>query len=121
MNPRTPRVVPMAAALCSAAAAFAQPCQWTPLSATGPEARSGAKAVFDAQRGVVVLFGGTAAGSFRPETTWEWNGSSWALAAAMLPGGRMYHGMTYDPVRHVTLLFGGFIVGSNYSSDTWTY
>src|SRR6185436_5302755 len=39
--------------------------------------------------------------------TWEWNGTSWQIAAMGGPGLRYGHRMAYDTVLHVTIMEGG--------------
>lgn len=46
-----------------------------------PVVQTGAKLVYDEQRGVCVLFGGSPNGT----GTWEWNGSAWNQASAQAP------------------------------------
>jgi hypothetical protein len=43
----------------------------------GPVARSGAAIAYDENRGVVVMFGGTANGTTPLEDTWTWDGARW--------------------------------------------
>jgi Galactose oxidase, central domain len=113
------------AAIGAPAEVLAQDCSWTGIFlGTAPEARSGAKMVFDSQRARVVMYGGSQDflyDSTRPDTTWEWDGANWAQTASAGPGGRIYHAMAYDSVRHVTVLFAGATPGTDDTSDTWTY
>ena len=81
------------ASLSMNAAGLAQPCQWQFQSAPGPEVRTGSKLVFDTARARAVLFGGSTTGSVRPDTTWEWDGTSWSLLPATLASGRIWHAM----------------------------
>ena len=109
------------ASLLMNAAGLAQPCQWQFQSAPGPEERTGSKLVFDVARSRAVLFGGSTAGSVRPDTTWEWDGASWSLSPATLADGRIWHAMTFDSARSKTILFGGATPAGNYSNETWVY
>ena len=94
---------------------WAKPTLTDPEGDGGPPERSLAAMVYDSDRGVVVLFGGTGSGSY-PGTlgdTWEWDGSSWenrtpaAPTADNTPAARVYPAMAYDSVRHATVLYGG--------------
>jgi hypothetical protein len=67
---------------------------------------------FDAQRGVSVMFNGSA--------TWEWDGQTWAQRATTGPSARFQHTLAYDSLRHVTVLFGGGS-GGNVQGDTWEW
>ncbi len=68
---------------------------------------------FDADRGRLVLFGGSVSRAqevIRPTETWEWDGRGWRVAVpegAAGPVGRVAHGMAYDPVARRTVLYGG--------------
>lgn len=73
---------------------------------------------FDTQRGVSVLFGGSASTGFSRET-WEWDGTNWSLRSLGGPTARAGHSMTYDAARHVVLLWGGF--GPSLNADSWEW
>ena len=68
-----------------------------------PRARRDASLAYDAQRGVIVLFGGMAATandrvSQSLNDTWTWDGRNWTqLHPASLPPPRFAASMTYDP------------------------
>lgn len=102
---------------------------WTPVSFTGPVARSGHAMAYDSIRSKVVLFGGTAAltgtlGTQQLNDTWEWDGSSWSLASTSGPSPRTYSAMTFVASRGATILFGGAQGGSsttNRYNDTWEW
>ncbi|MCH8271508.1 MAG: hypothetical protein IH985_09915 [Planctomycetes bacterium] len=51
--------------------------------------------------------------------TWEWDGTSWTLAATTGPSPRNRHAMAYDSVRGVTVLFGGDDGAPN--GETWEW
>jgi hypothetical protein len=74
--------------------------------------------VYDEQRGVTVLFGGS-----QQLQSWtdEWNGSSWVFRqVTSSPPGRWYPAMAYDRLRGRTLVFGGQGVQPNLA-DTWAW
>jgi hypothetical protein len=74
---------------------------------------------FDSDRGVAVFFGGQGR-----TDTWEWNGETWAMAAASAatPIARTGAAMCYDSIMHRTIMFGGYIIGNiNELSDTWSW
>jgi hypothetical protein len=77
---------------------------------------------YDAQREVVVLFGGLTAGQYRDDT-WEWNGSSWRHIETIDPEGDgnpppvIDHKMVYDEARGVVVLIGG----RGNPNQTWEY
>jgi hypothetical protein len=90
---------------------------WLLADSAGPTPRSGIAMVYDAERAVTVLFGGstgTASGE-----TWEWDGSRWTQSPAMV-GPRFNPAMTYDPTRRRTVRFGGWRNPRRFG-DTWTY
>lgn len=75
-----------------------------------PERRRGCAMAYDAERQVVVMFGGSAGttqGSPTFRETWTWNGTTWALVSTGGPSGREAHQMVYDNARKKVLLFGG--------------
>lgn len=90
---------------------------WSLASRTGPTARNNAAMVYDPDRSVTVLFGGSD-GSASGET-WEWNGRGWRSAAPTVEP-RYNPVMTYDPVRRRILRFGGWD-GKARHGDTWTF
>jgi len=102
---------------------------WTDLApATTPTAATGARAVYDIPRSVVVMFGGKPNGfPAQPpalDATWEFDGVDWTdVSPVTSPAGRAYHGMAFDLVRNVTVVFGGepagFLIGG--FADTWEY
>jgi len=73
---------------------------------------------FDAERGVVVAFGG----SIPANTVWEWNGTTWARIrpSTSPPARRRGHSLTYDPVRRVVVLYGG-TDSVTVRDDLWTW
>jgi hypothetical protein len=95
--------------------------------AGAPPARIGAAMAYDAQRGRVVLFGGSsAAGGSDLGDTWEYDGTSWTLRApANAPGPRTAAALAYDHWRGVCVLTGGFANGlglgdtHEWNGSTW--
>lgn len=89
---------------------------WTRVATDGPSPRLGAAMVYDALRGVVVLFGGSD-GAFRDDT-WEWDGARWQQVGSGGPRARSRHAMAYDDARGRTVLFGALPVRGN---ETWEW
>ncbi|MFN7966464.1 MAG: zinc-dependent metalloprotease family protein [Acidobacteriota bacterium] len=79
---------------------------------------------FDANRGVIVQYGGSHPDGQMLGDTWEWDGITWVQRSpAHTPGQRSQHSMTYDTRRKSVLLFGGY---SNSpfpfnNRDVWAY
>jgi hypothetical protein len=101
---------------------------WSQKTPTGPAptARQGARAVFDANRGQVVLFGGlhkenVSEDPLPLQDLWAWNGTSWTdlTPAGRKPSGREGHGMVYDSARQRVLIYAGASEGAADSTDTW--
>ena len=91
---------------------------WTLESTTGPTPRNNAAMVYDSDRRVSVLFGGSD-GSASGET-WEWDGRSWHRGTAPTVDARYNPVMVYDPLRHRVVRFGGWN-GRERVGDTWLY
>lgn len=87
-----------------------------------PRERSDAAMTFDADRGVIVLFGGQDTGGDVLGDTWTWNGSTWTEQnPSTAPDARFGSGLAFDTARGVAVLFGGSNnTGSNFA-DTWTW
>jgi hypothetical protein len=89
----------------------------TPAGAS-PDPRRHAAAAYDADRRVVVLFGGdTCTGgscSVAPVLgdTWEWDGTAWSRVATGGPPARCRAAAAYAPARGRVVLFGGQTVTS---------
>ncbi|HEV3232381.1 MAG TPA: hypothetical protein VG245_09015 [Candidatus Dormibacteraeota bacterium] len=96
-------------------------------SAPEPPLRTGPALAYDAQRGVVVLFGGTSvtgapgAGAVLDDT-WIWDGRAWREARpAHRPPARSDAAMAFDVPRHVAVLFGGHGSDGTGLGDTWVW
>jgi hypothetical protein len=114
----TPTLKPTLAPTTSSAAAT-----WSRLSITAPTPWRGMTIAFDANRKVVVLFGGTGETGMVLNETWEFDGKSWSkIATAHMPPARFWHGMAYDAARSKVVLFGGWQTDNGGAlSDTWEY
>jgi len=81
--------------------------------------RASAAMVYDAHRGVVVLFGGRDGGE--RSDTWEYDGSTWTqVSTAHTPPARYWHNLAYAAQRRVVVLFGGEHADT-WFDDTWEY
>jgi Thrombospondin type 3 repeat/Galactose oxidase, central domain len=87
-------------------------------AAPSPGARVGAAAAFDPDRGVVVLFGGSA-----DRATWEYDGHAWrSYTPTTAPQARRGHGMVWDSDRRRIVLFGGELLSDGTPlGDQWEY
>jgi hypothetical protein len=93
---------------------------WTMSSATGPAARVGTTAAYDALRGSVVLFAGaTGVGKFENDT-WEYLDGAWREATTAAPPVRTEACSTYDETLHKVVVFGGFTATGSIG-DTWLF
>ncbi|MBK8268137.1 MAG: hypothetical protein IPK83_07440 [Planctomycetes bacterium] len=94
---------------------------WTQIAVTGPAPRYGHSMTYDADRGVVLLFGGNASGggsSYRNDV-WQFDGAAWTeLDLAQRPPGSMWSALAYDTVRGRAVMFGGGTTGSRHA-ETW--
>ncbi|MGB0592516.1 MAG: Kelch repeat-containing protein [Myxococcota bacterium] len=88
---------------------------WTEVTPAGqrPSSRARHAMIYDSQRGVTVLFGGSQVNEdgwfeYRGDT-WEWDGLNWTerTFSGPTPPARAWHQMAYDSKRGVTVLFGG--------------
>lgn len=85
-----------------------------------PSARSGYALAYDANRDVVVLFGGQDSTSKKLGDTWEWLKGTWNRIAVNGPSARINATMTYDADTKNLLIFGG-LTDSGYQNDLWSY
>jgi Galactose oxidase, central domain len=101
---------------------------WTQLTpANAPSGRFGAQLVYDQARGVAVLHGGLASAISIPppsSETWEWDGTTWTLAAPTASAGPRYrYAACYDSIRGRIVMHGGAtsqLLGS-LTNQTWEY
>ncbi len=98
-------------------------------AASRPPARFAHAMVYDAARGVTVLFGGQGQNSALRDT-WQWDGKSWKAlcrslsCAATMPSERFDHAMAYDSARAKVVLFGGTSCATTSCADlgdTWEW
>ena len=95
-------------------------------SLPNPPARSDAAMAFDADHGVVVMFGGRDRGGDLGDT-WTWDGDSWTQQhPATSPSARSGAAMAYDAAHHIMVMFGGYQMGmyspnSGPQQETWTW
>lgn len=87
----------------------APPYGWTQLGVAGPTPRTGHAMVYDANRQVVVMFGGMLIGGVPSDETWEWNGSTWTLRApATTPPPRSHMAAAPYPPLGGVVFYGGY-------------
>lgn len=99
--------------------------RWSSIAAlNGPSPRHSSGAAWDAQRGVVIVFGGIGADGFLGDT-WSWDGARWqklADASADGPEPRAMGQLAYDRKRDRVVLFGGRKGWPNGDlNDTWEW
>jgi len=78
----------------------------------------------DPTHGRVVLFGGAALASGKPEPlgdTWEWDGRAWRRIDVTGPGARDHVAMTYSPVHRAIVLHSGGSPTTGMLADSWLY
>jgi hypothetical protein len=85
-----------------------------------PPARSGYSMAYDANRGVIVLFGGQDSASVKLSDTWEWSNGIWTPINIKGPSARLNAAMAYDSDKETIFLFGGSSM-SGLVNDLWTY
>lgn len=111
---------PLSGSLPAAEVQTASPTTWRLYANDPAMARRGMAAAFDAQRKVVVMFGGEHGGTVFNET-WEFDGTSWQQVTTQhTPPARFWHGLAYDAARNVMVMFGGFNDEVRFN-DTWEY
>ena len=97
---------------------------WLRRDVPGPVHRFSHDMVFDAERGVCVVFGGADGfGGKLLGDTWEYDGRAWKQVSDSGPSPRIGHAMTWDNRRKRTLLFGGAGPGPEDPThhDTWEW
>jgi len=101
---------------------WAKGCSTGPCaSAARPPARALPVFVFDAARGVTVLFGGVNTESVLDDT-WTWDGARWTRARSTVsPSPRAAAAATYDPLAKRILIFGGVAADGHELSDLWSW
>lgn len=101
---------------------------WTQLApAVSPTAKVGIELVYDANRGVFVMYGSMNTSPFggsSVDQTWEFDGASWTqVFPTTTPGGLGAYGACFDSVRNRVVLYGG--VANNFfpiaESGTWEF
>ena len=93
---------------------------WIPGPAI-PTARAGTAMIYDSDRELVVLFGGTTSPRVTTNDTWEFDGTNWVdVSPAVGPSVRSAHRMAYDSERSEVVLFGG-ADRSGQLGETWTF
>jgi hypothetical protein len=92
---------------------------WTRISSAGPGARAEHGMVYDATRGVVVVFGGAGANGVKLGDTWQWDGVAWTQLATSGPPARHHHGMAFDEQRRRVVVYGGRGQDDGLLDDTW--
>lgn len=96
--------------------------EWTVVTGGSLAAgREGPAVWFDAQRGLLGVFGGMIATVYGD--TWEWDGASWVeRTAAPSPAPRAGRAV-FDDARKEAVLFGGAasVTGTPVLGDTWTW
>lgn len=82
---------------------------WKQVATSGPPGRQIAGGGFDAQRGVVVLYGGSGTDHFATMTdTWEWDGTSWTKRATSAAGPQQVPGPAiFDDARKALVMIAG--------------
>jgi PKD repeat protein len=87
-----------------------------------PAASSEYALTYDANREVMVLYGGNATGWPYENSTWEFDGSDWAQATITNTPQAVYGmAMTYDANRELIVLFGGSNADDTALAETWEY
>ena len=102
---------------------------WTEVSSTGPTtAHSAASSPFDFSSMAydkatrqLILFGGYSQTYGDLRTTWEWNGTTWALLSPTTsPTYRSSPAIAYDTASGQLILFGGFTGTDGHPVTTWS-
>lgn len=91
---------------------------WRRAAIDGPAGRTAHLMAFDAQRGVVVMFGGRSADFEYYNGTWEWDGAIWQMRSGGGPSARTARAMAYDVARGQTVLLAQ---PDSQSNETWLW
>ena len=97
--------------------------RWTQVASDGPSARTLHGLAYDANRGRVVLFGGTSVLAPNAPSygdTWEWDGAQWSRVEVTGPSPRDHIAMGYNAARRVAVVHGGGL-GDVDPGETWTF
>lgn len=87
-----------------------------------PPPLSNHRVVYDTDRNVAVLFGGSAEHGTYLDQTWEWDGEKWAeRQPETRPAPRGNFSMTYHPILKRTILHGGKNSQGETLSDLWSW
>lgn len=93
--------------------------QWELFPGSGPAARGGSAAAYDARRKKIVFYGGFKGKPL--DDTWEWDGKTWRQMTDASVGTRDHHVMAYDAARGKTVMFGGVMANRALATDTWEW
>jgi galactose oxidase-like protein/Kelch motif protein len=94
---------------------------WQPVAPpTAPSPRSGHRAIFDAPRNRVLIFGGFDGNYLNDVYQYSPASDTWqpVVTSGTPPGPRISAGLVYDPIRERMLVIGGYILGTIYD-DVW--
>jgi hypothetical protein len=82
---------------------------WQRAAEGGPPPRYGHGMIFDAHRGVVLMYGGNTTGDTPLADMWQWDGRRWTevSSANPTPGARFGHAMVFNAARRLAVLVGG--------------
>jgi hypothetical protein len=96
---------------------------WRQITADGPSARDGARAIFIPTADHILLFGGAeiAADVTNLNDTWIWNGTKWEQVNVQGPPARVHSTMAFDEARGVVLMTGGSNGPNSTLGDTWEW
>jgi hypothetical protein len=97
---------------------------WSEVASKGPGPRTLGGVAFDANRGLLVIYGGLGiVNGSRYGDTWEWDGKSWSERRVPGPGPRDHHAMVYDPSRKRIVMFGGVVRDGSqaWATETWEW
>jgi cysteine-rich repeat protein len=86
---------------------------------SGPLRGYGATMAYDAERRVIMMFGGFNSAGYSNKT-WVWDGERWAQQFVAGPPPRAYAKGVWDPTRGTIVMYGGQISGATLR-DTWEW